>query len=218
MKNLIFLIEIILSFCIPSAHANDSPSTNQNSVHQFFDITTNDFDMSQIHLQAIESKSPVKYFIKANNTVEDTVALMKKVIISDKHSNAVHYLIAETRKRYTGNNPITSLATTFQIIKENIDYKLDDHGKEQIKTTDRLFYDGKGDCDDFATLWCAYLQHIGINPVIKIVNYKSRDPWAHVYVIVRGNQKYLCLDSVLGEYGGKFGQEVAHVESRYFTV
>jgi len=147
--------------------------------------------------------------VKRNQSVEDTINLIKQTSEKHKLSDAVRSLDVSGSK-----NLMTMLESIFNQIKSRTTYRFDEPEREQIKTPDRFLLDDKfGDCDDFTVLWSAFLKSFNMPHFLKIVKYKLDENWAHIYVIVPlKSEKYIPLDNVLGT----FNKEVKHVKSKLF--
>jgi hypothetical protein len=151
--------------------------------------------------------------VKRNASIEDVMRLITRTAKEGAGSRAVLRILEHVPYRNFPND-MMFLKAVFGFFASSLQYKLDESGKEQIKTPDRfLLKDGFGDCDDFAVLWGALLNHLGKKFSYKIVSYDPNGTWAHIYVIVPlqgGN--VVILDNVLG----RFNEEVGHVKSKLY--
>lgn len=153
--------------------------------------------------------------IKRNASAEDTVNLAQRVAWDHRNSKSV----TEILNRFPFDPRLKWFEKVFWYIDSQLEYAYDDEGREQVKTPDRLFKDGKGDCDDFSTLWMAILNNESVNVENqpKIVDYEADGYWDHIYVIVplqEGN--YLTLDNVAGKFRKTFNVEVERKDEKIF--
>lgn len=154
-----------------------------------------------------------RILILKDATAEDTVKLAQQVAWAERNSAFVISLLNEIPFEPT----LKWFEKMFWHIDSLLNYRYDDEGREQIKTPDRLLKDGAGDCDDFATLWMAILNNVGVESSPKIVDYEADGNWDHIYVIVpvKGSD-YLVLDNVAGKFRGTFNVEVERKEEKIF--
>ena len=84
----------------------------------------------------------------------------------------------------------------FAYLVDNVIYKLDDNGQQYIKSPARLFADGYGDCKSFTMFIACCLHCMGIEHIIRFVNYDGGNQYTHVYPVAideRGNE--IILDA-----------------------
>jgi hypothetical protein len=156
---------------------------------------------------------PTTQLIKKNSTAIDAVKLIQAVAWKEQNSAAVQKLL----KEIPFQPRLSWFEKMFWHIDKQLKYEYDDPGREQIKTPDRLFYDGVGDCDDYSGLWLAILNNVGLEAQPKIVDYEADGYWDHIYVIVPVKDRdYLVLDNVAGKFRGTFNVEVERKEEKVF--
>ena len=154
-----------------------------------------------------------KTLIKRNAEAEDTVALAQITAWDNRNTAAVKTLL----DKIPFEPRLSWFEKMFWEIDSQLKYCYDDEGREQIKTPDRLFRDGCGDCDDFSTLWMAILNKVGVESKPKIVDYEADGVWDHIYVIVPlKDGTYLTMDNVAGKFRGTFNVEVERKDEKIF--
>lgn len=84
----------------------------------------------------------------------------------------------------------------FAYLTENVVYKLDDAGNQYIKSPARLLQDGCGDCKSLTMFIACCLHCLGIEHIIRFVNYDGGQQYTHVYPVAideRGSE--IVLDA-----------------------
>lgn len=84
----------------------------------------------------------------------------------------------------------------FAYLVDHVIYKLDDNGQQYIKSPARLLSDGYGDCKSFTMFIACCLHCMGIEHIIRFVNYDGGNQYTHVYPVAideRGNE--IILDA-----------------------
>lgn len=84
----------------------------------------------------------------------------------------------------------------FAYLTEHVVYKLDDAGNQYIKSPARLLQDGCGDCKSLTMFIACCLHCLGIEHIIRFVNYDGGQQYTHVYPVAideRGNE--IVLDA-----------------------
>ena len=71
----------------------------------------------------------------------------------------------------------------FAYLTENVFYKLDDEGNQYIKSPARLLADGCGDCKSLTMFVVCCLHCLGIEHIIRFVNYDGGNQYTHVYPV-----------------------------------
>jgi hypothetical protein len=70
----------------------------------------------------------------------------------------------------------------FRFVKQNIQYKLDKAGLEQIRMPSKLWEDGFGDCEDYTIFCSSILINLNIPHMIRMADYGQG--WQHIYIKV----------------------------------
>lgn len=73
--------------------------------------------------------------------------------------------------------------SVFAYLVDNVYYKLDDDGVQYIKSPARLLADGCGDCKSFTMFIASCLHCLGIQHVIRFVNFDGGKQFTHVYPV-----------------------------------
>lgn len=76
----------------------------------------------------------------------------------------------------------------FAYLTENVVYKLDDAGNQYIKSPARLLQDGCGDCKSLTMFIVCCLHCLGIEHIIRFVNYDGGQQYTHVYPVAIDEQ------------------------------
>lgn len=83
----------------------------------------------------------------------------------------------------------------FAYLVEHVVYKLDDEGNQYIKSPARLLKDGCGDCKSLAMFLACCLHCMGIEHIIRFVNYDGGKQYTHVYAVaIAENGREIVLD------------------------
>lgn len=84
----------------------------------------------------------------------------------------------------------------FAYLTENVVYKLDDDGYQYIKSPARLLHDGCGDCKSLTMFLACCLHCMGIEHIIRFVNYDGGKQYTHVFpVAIDENGNEIILDA-----------------------
>lgn len=84
----------------------------------------------------------------------------------------------------------------FNYLITHVYYKLDDDGKQYIKSPARLLQDGCGDCKSLTMFLCCCLHCLGVTHAFRFVNFDCTDQYTHVYCVAKdehGNE--IILDA-----------------------
>jgi hypothetical protein len=88
-----------------------------------------------------------------------------------------------------------------------IAYTPDTPGTEQVRSTDRLWADKIGDCDCYAFTISCVLHTLKIKHILRITQYKIKDGFQHIYVVVPHRGKEIIIDACLE----RFNVEVPYI-------
>ncbi len=128
--------------------------------------------------------------------VQDTVDLMEKV---------VHKYLVDTSRiapLLKGNSTGDTCRKIWDFIYQNIQYKLDKKGLEQLRRPARSWSERKTgvDCDCMSIFASSVLTNLKVPHSFRITKY-SADHWQHVYVIVPdGKGKHYTIDAVVSQF------------------
>jgi hypothetical protein len=137
---------------------------------------------------------------KPKGTVYDTLDLMKKVIADT---------LDQTKKLapvLRGKSLQETCSNVWHFVFNNIQYKLDQEGVEQIRTPNRTWSDRATgvDCDCYSVMISSILTNLGIPHFLRITEYDNKGYFQHVYVVVpkdgktiSGRSSYYVIDPVL---------------------
>ena len=83
----------------------------------------------------------------------------------------------------------------FDYMCKNVSYKLDEDGKQFIKSPARLLADGCGDCKSLTMFVSCCLHCLGIPHIVRFVNFDGSNQYSHVYpVALDENHKEIIMD------------------------
>lgn len=83
----------------------------------------------------------------------------------------------------------------FDYMCKKVSYKLDEDGKQFIKSPARLLADGCGDCKSLTMFVSCCLHCLGIQHIVRFVNFDGSDQYSHVYpVAIDENGKEIVMD------------------------
>ena len=84
----------------------------------------------------------------------------------------------------------------FSYLVDHVAYKLDDDGMQYIKSPARLLADGYGDCKSLTMFIACCLNCLGVEHIIRFVNYDGGKQYTHVYpVAIDENGNEIILDA-----------------------
>jgi hypothetical protein len=81
-----------------------------------------------------------------------------------------------------------------------IAYDPDTPGIEQIRSTNRLWSDKFGDCDCFVFTVSCYLHVLKIFHILRVTEYREKDGFQHIYVVVPHRGKEIIIDACLERF------------------
>lgn len=165
-----------------------------------------DFEITSGQRRIRDGKQYDRYFPKPDEhdriiikdgEVSDTVELMEKVVHKYLNDTA---RIAPVLRRKTIEETCKSI---YDFVYNNIQYKLDKRGLEQLRRPARSWAERRTgvDCDCMSIFISSILTNLKISHSFRITRY-SADHWQHVYVIVPDNRGgYINIDAVVSPYG-----------------
>jgi len=115
--------------------------------------------------------------IKRFANVNDTIEAIKRII--DVQHPAVYKLALSLQ----ADSDAQTFENIWNFVRQNIQYKNDDKGIEQLRTPQRTLHDKLGDCDDFSILISAILTNLNIRHELIVAAYKSKNDWQHIYPV-----------------------------------
>lgn len=102
-----------------------------------------------------------------------------------------------------GNNIFSTSKNIWYFLYENIQYKLDEVGIEQLREPNRSWADRKEgiDCDCFSIFASSILTNLNIPHALRITKYNGKSNYQHVYVVVIDeNDNEIIIDPVLDSF------------------
>lgn len=120
--------------------------------------------------------------------LEDTLKHIKRIAIRDA------YQVKDLAYSLKGDSIGETAQNIWDYLRENTRYKLDQKGKEELRTPARSLVDGeKGltderfgiDCDDYTILISSLLINLGIKHEYRVAAYKEKGKFQHIYPVAR---------------------------------
>ena len=109
--------------------------------------------------------------------VQDTIVAIKRIV-------AENYLsVDELAHQLEASNDAQTFENIWNFVRDNIQYKNDDKGVEQLRTPQRTLHDRIGDCDDFSILISSILTNLNIQHQLIVAAYKAKNQWQHIYSV-----------------------------------
>jgi hypothetical protein len=147
--------------------------------------------------------------VRENASLDDTISFIHKVVGKTLSQTAgiARVLSARTVQETCYN--------IWHFVYENVAYKKDDDGLEQIRSPRRTWRDRKTgvDCDCYSTFISSILTNLRIPHKLRITKYK-RDHFQHIYPIVPDGARNIIIDCVTDQ----FDYEVPYSEKKDITM
>lgn len=106
-----------------------------------------------------------------------------------------------------GKDDIETLYNVWYFVKSNITYKIDENGKEKIKSPALLFHYGVGDCKSFSLMISGILMNYPqITHSFRFTSYKKNADYQHVYIVanIPNYDREIILDSTIEEFNKEY--------------
>jgi len=147
--------------------------------------------------------------VKENATLEDTISFIHKVV--GKTLNQTKGIAP----RLAGRTLRETCSNIWHFVYENVAYKKDDDGLEQIRSPRRTWKDRKSgvDCDCYSTFISSILTNLRIPHKLRITKY-NRDHFQHIYPVVMDGGRFIAIDCVTDQ----FDYEVPFSEKKDITM
>jgi hypothetical protein len=147
--------------------------------------------------------------VKENATLEDTIAFIHKVVgkTLGQTKGIAQKLVGRTLRETCSN--------IWHFVYQNVAYRKDDDGFEQIRSPRRTWKDRKTgvDCDCYSTFISSILTNLRIPHKLRITKYK-RDQFQHIYPVVPDGGRLITIDCVTDQ----FDYEVPYSEKKDITM
>jgi hypothetical protein len=142
----------------------------------------------------------------------DTSDIIRVIMRADK--DATGY-ITDNVECLRGSTDRETFRNVYFFIKNNIKYRADRPGLEQVKSPGALFSSKIGDCKSFSIAIVAILRALGYNNIAyRFAAYGPGD-YTHVYPIVKSNGDTYILDAVTNT---AFDKEAAYSKKKDITA
>lgn len=144
-----------------------------------------------------------------NATLEDTIDFIHKVVRKTlSHTKGI-------AAKLEGKTVYETCRNIWYFVYENVAYKKDDDGMEQIRSPRRTWRDRKTgvDCDCYSTFISSILTNLGIPHKLRITKYQ-RDNFQHIYPVVPDGGRMIIIDCVTD----KFDYEVPYSAKKDITM
>ncbi|MCU0435927.1 MAG: hypothetical protein MUC87_20890 [Bacteroidia bacterium] len=133
--------------------------------------------------------------VKVNAKLDDTLAMFPVKV------KEFYFQAEAIAKKVLADPQGNVLKTCFNIwnfLTKHLAYVPDEDGKEQVRSTWRLWADRKGDCDCYSFFTSCVLTQLRIPHFFRITEYDPDDGFQHIYVVVpQKGQKDIVIDAVL---------------------
>jgi hypothetical protein len=125
--------------------------------------------------------------------VMTTLEYMQKLVTATLHQTK------KISKVLKGKNTLETSRNIWHFLYENIQYKMDEAGIEQLREPNRSWTDRKTgiDCDCFSIFASSILTNLGIPHALRITKYNGNNDYQHVYVVVQNN---IIIDPVVDSF------------------
>lgn len=145
--------------------------------------------------QLIPKPQGKKVVATANGNTTDIINSMLRI---DKNNAVFMRRFAKAIKAPTTQQ---TLVNVFNFVKCNINYKVDDLGVQEIKTSPAIFWQRQCDCKGYSLFIRSILKNLGIASKFKFASYSEARDFTHVYVIVpQANGNYITLDGCMAGF------------------
>lgn len=151
-----------------------------------------------------------KYNYLFNNNLAGNTIHLSKDIDAEATVGFMHEIVHSTLQdtallgaKLRGSNISETCQNVWQFVMDNIQYKPDNAGDEQLRRPLRLWKERLtgGDCDCMTIFVNSCLLNAGIpakNIKTRIASYNGTEDWQHVYTIVTDEKgKAICVDAVI---------------------
>ncbi|MDD4149667.1 MAG: transglutaminase-like domain-containing protein, partial [Bacteroidales bacterium] len=115
--------------------------------------------------------------LKLYADVHDTIDAAKRIVFEN------YPAVADLSFSLQGTDCKETFENIWNFVRQNIQYKNDEPGKEQLRTPQRTLHDQIGDCDDMSILISSILTNLGHRHELLITAYKQIDQWQHIYPV-----------------------------------
>jgi hypothetical protein len=147
--------------------------------------------------------------IRTNANVTHTVAFIPKVVSETlDHTKKIAHLLK-------ANTTYETCSNIWHFVYQNIAYKKDQEGYEQIRSPARSWHDRKKgvDCDCYSVFISSILTNCKIPHILRITKY-HRDYFQHIYPVVVFQGKEIPIDCVTDQ----FNYEVPYSEKKDYPM
>ncbi|MGZ4040407.1 MAG: transglutaminase-like domain-containing protein [Bacteroidia bacterium] len=145
-------------------------------------------EMLALAEKKIARSKGTRRLIFSNGKTEDIV---NQVVACIKSS---HNDVKEFAPCLKGAGIKNTCLNVWKFIKQNIEYKLDPYGEQNIKTPARIFADRESDCKGYNIFAYSVLKHNGIPCAARFVSYSGNPTYTHVYVAIPDGDKTYIID------------------------
>lgn len=143
-------------------------------------------------------------------SVDDTLRYMKEIAFT------THLDVKELADELKGESDYESCNNIWNWVKANIKYKYDKQDIEEIRTPRRTYHERTGDCDCMTLFISALLYNLNIPHKYKIVAWRGKGNWAHIYPIAQINGRDVAIDCI--PESKKFDSEINHSDFMKLNV
>jgi hypothetical protein len=147
--------------------------------------------------------------VKENASLDDTIAFIHRVVGKTLSQTA------GIAQKLSASTVYDTCRNIWNFVYDNVAYKKDDDGMEQIRSPRRTWKDRKTgvDCDCYSTFISSILTNLRIPHKLRITKYK-RDHFQHIYPIVPDGGRMITIDCVTDQ----FDYEVPYSDNKDITM
>lgn len=134
---------------------------------------------------------------------------IKNANLNDSVKAIIQIIKTETPFRYTPrlDSTFDKCKTLWYFTKNNIAYRNDSEGIEEIRTPERTWLDrNRGvDCEDYCIFLATILINYDIEPFLRIASYSKEEGFTHIYIVIKhfNNVDELILDCCMDDFNNE---------------
>lgn len=133
----------------------------------------------------------------------DTGDIVRVIMFGDKLSS--RYIRPQNVERLRGANDYATLRNVYWFVKDNIRYKADEPGHEEVRSPGYLFQTRQGDCKSMTLAMAAICRALGIPFRYRFIKQSSKSNFHHTYLVaVLPGGREVVLDAVNNGFDREF--------------
>lgn len=132
----------------------------------------------------------------------DTNDIIKAILYADERSAP---FTEKFSRQFRGMSPLQVGRALWYFLKENVRYKEDVRGTQNVKSPAQLITDMEGDCKSYSIFIASVLKNLGIPHFFRFATYLDRfgnipPRVSHVYVVIPDGSKEIIVDAVYDRF------------------